>query len=207
MSSVTIDAPSLIKLAASGFTFVCALTVATWRLIVWARPHVERVLSLWSHLLADVATIKAQWLPNGGSSPLDKIDRLDQQLAVEIATRQLTETRAIWEGEVALDGTVRTVSLSREYQRLTGLTADDIDNGGWMRGVAPEDRERVARIAAHAHTEEALFQAEYHARHIVTGARTWVEHVGKPICDSRRKVRRWVGLMTVVSPPPAPARP
>lgn len=131
-------------------------------------------------LLAD---IQAELKANHGGSLRDVIVEIRNETALErVARRMLSEHASFemrWKAGDRSDSEV--VFASPACVRLTGLSRDELDDLGWLRAVAPEDRERVSRIAAVAHKHNSVLAATYTAQSVITKERTHVEHTGVPV--------------------------
>lgn len=151
--------------------------------------------------LLDISEIKHQTRANGGTSMFDLISDTRRIVRMETAARRMTEERAIWEGRVDASGAVVPTFVSRAWVRLTGQGLGDVAGGGWAQCVAPEDRARVLAAADDAERAARLFEADYLCVNVLTGERTPVRHIGKPVYE-RDTLVGWIGMMTPVTAVP-----
>lgn len=173
-----------------------ALVVAQQTTIIGAITALKQEQEIQS---ATLSTIRGEVEINGGKSLKDLVRKTLRSIRLETASRDLTETRAIWRGEVNPDGSVGCLYVSDEWKRLTGLDAIATENGGWARCVAPVDRARVLLEVQEATDEARLMQCEYTVVNVLTGARYPVRHVGTPV-HSAGVLIGWIGILTVLSP-------
>ncbi|MGV3707613.1 MAG: PAS domain-containing protein [Gemmatimonas sp.] len=150
------------------------------------RPNLETVLE-------KTKQIEYQVKPNGSGSMNDKIVAIASELSFEIAARRLTEHRAVFEGAVMLDGTVRAISVSQQWTRITGLRLEDMQHDNWPRCIAPEHYDRVMK-AAEASKSGRPFHEVYDVINVENGLRTTVLHTAFPIPagGGSHKIGWWV---------------
>lgn len=93
---------------------------------------------------------KKEFKPNGGSSIKDSLNRLEISVA---ATRQtsLTLASVIGVAYFQADSEGSYVYVSRDWQRLAGMFAEDALGTGWTTSIHPDDK-----IAIVASWEEAV---------------------------------------------------
>ncbi len=77
------------------------------------------------------------------------------------------------------------------WRAVTGQTTDELLGYGWLDGVHPDDRERVAQVWAQAVATEQLYVVEYR----ITGP-GGVRHLsvrGAPVRDATDAIVEWIG--------------
>jgi len=85
--------------------------------------------------------------------------------------------------------------VSAAYVALTGLTKDDCEDMGWVRAVAPEDRDRVSMLAGHARRDGVVISTSYTAMNVLSGVRTLVDHTGTPVFNYAGVMVGWVVVL------------
>lgn len=86
------------------------------------------------------------------------------------------------------------IDVSPSWQKLTGMSSEEIHNHGWVNAVHPDDMER-ARNAVGASIETGMpLDLELRVRR-ADGAWIWIRSRGSPRRDAEGKVVRWYGSM------------
>jgi PAS domain S-box-containing protein len=81
---------------------------------------------------------------------------------------------------------------------IAGLTPEEASGDGWIRGLHPEDRERVASEWYEAATNDSPFKAEYRFRS-PDGVTTWVVGTANAIKGPRGEILGYVGTISDIS--------
>ncbi len=153
-------------------------------------------------LTPKIADIQYELKANGGGSLRDIITQMRNESAVERTARRLMNNVASFE-TLIMNGQEHEVSfVSLAYVAMTGLTRDDSEDGGWVRGIAPEDRDRVSMLAHNSMTKGIVFSTVYTAQHVTTGTQTVVEHTGTPVFNYAGVVVGWIGIMRPIAGKP-----
>lgn len=82
---------------------------------------------------------KKEFKPNGGSSIKDSLNRLEVSVAASRQT-SLTLASAIGVAYFHSDENGDYRYVSREWQKLANMFAEDAMGNGWMNGIHPDDR-------------------------------------------------------------------
>jgi PAS domain S-box-containing protein len=86
------------------------------------------------------------------------------------------------------------IEVSPSWQKLTGMSSEEIGNHGWIDAVHPEDVER-ARIAVGASIDTGNpLDLELRIRR-ADGVWIWIRSRGSPRRDAAGKIVRWYGSM------------
>jgi PAS domain S-box-containing protein len=84
------------------------------------------------------------------------------------------------------------------WSEVTGQTAAEYRNNGWLRAVHPEDRERVAAQWSHSLENQQPYRSEYRVR-AVDGAYRHIIVKGVPVRNADGSFREWVGTIEDVT--------
>ncbi|MCW3038141.1 MAG: peptidylprolyl isomerase [Solirubrobacterales bacterium] len=84
-----------------------------------------------------------------------------------------------------------------QWRRITGQTADELLGRGWLQGVHPDDRDRVAAAWKRAVQARAGYNVEY--RVTGPGGERWYHARAAPVLDATGEVERWVGTVVDVT--------
>lgn len=172
-----------------------ALVLAQQETIIGAIAALKQEQEVQSGTLAK---IKGEVQINGGKSLKDLALQTLRDIRLESASRDLTEARAVWRGEVRADGLVYGLYVSDEWKRITGLGAQATDSGGWLRCVASADRMRVQEEAYIADRDSQFVQLEYILVNVLDrNMRYRVIHTGTPV-SSNGVLIGWIGVITVL---------
>jgi PAS domain S-box-containing protein len=82
---------------------------------------------------------------------------------------------------------------------FTGRTPAELVGNGWLDGVHPDDRERVAASAREHFARRAPFELEYRLRR-ADGAYRWVLDQGAPYHDAAGRFAGYIGVCVDVHP-------
>jgi PAS domain S-box-containing protein len=97
-------------------------------------------------------------------------------------------TQMVWatnsEGEVLDDAPL--------VRAFTGLTLQELQGGGWISAVHPDDRVATASVWDDAFKRLAYYKTEYRLRRY-DGEYRWMDVHGVPVLDKGGKLREWVG--------------
>lgn len=96
--------------------------------------------------------------------------------------------RVIW--VTAPDGTI--LAGGEQWCELTGQTAEEMHDRGWLAAIHPDDQRAVAEAWQHALQTRTPVVNQYRVRSAGGGYR-WVAMTGVPVFDERGEVGEWVG--------------
>ena len=103
-------------------------------------------------------------------------------------------SQVIWttnpEGEVAGD-----MPMWREF---TGQTYEEMQGGGWIETVHPDDRERTAAVWSRAVKNRTLYDTDYRMRRR-DGEYRYMMVRGVPLLEGDGSIREWIGTCTDVT--------
>ena len=86
------------------------------------------------------------------------------------------------------------IDVSPSWQKLTGMSAEEISHDGWLKALHPEDVER-AQIAVGASIESGVpLDLELRIRR-ADGVWIWIRSRGSALRDASGKILRWYGSM------------
>jgi PAS domain S-box-containing protein len=144
--------------------------------------------------------IQSELKTNGGGSLRDAIHAIQDDLAVERAARRVSTAIPAFELALHRTGEFQVTYVSPAYVQLTGLTREDTEDAGWLRAVAPEDRDRVSQLSAAAMHDHYVMTTTYVVQHVHSGRRVAVEHTGYPIFSLRDQCVGWYGVLRPFQP-------
>lgn len=84
-----------------------------------------------------------------------------------------------------------------QWRRITGQTADELLGHGWVEGVHPDDRERVAAAWQAAVDARGVYDVQY--RIAGAGGERWYHARAAPVLDADGAPARWVGTVVDVT--------
>ncbi len=84
------------------------------------------------------------------------------------------------------------------WSAYTGMTTEEIQGGGWINAVHPEDRERTAAVWSKAVQERSFYQIEYRFRRRDGEYRHMIAR-GVPVLENKGNVREWIGTCTDIT--------
>ncbi|PPT09453.1 Circadian input kinase A [Geitlerinema sp. FC II] len=97
------------------------------------------------------------------------------------------------------DATGQCVYVNDRWCQIVGLSSETAVGNGWVRGLFPDDRDRVAAEWSRATQNDRPFQLEYRFQHPGGGRVTWV--YGQAIAErnSEGEIVGYVGTITDIS--------
>ena len=147
-------------------------------------------------LATDVREIKKEYTSNDGSTQRDRIEKvaLDVALTMAIGRTNTTLARIIWRRDK--HGVLRAEDPTPQFLELTGLTADECNDGGWAQVIRDDTkRAEVQAEARKARDAGSRFVAHYECTNAKTGKVTCVVHQGEPVKSPNGEIDVW--LMTL----------
>lgn len=210
----------LILLIDAGRTLVESVYFGTWYtarsglLPVWIyhtleRPELVFIPKIINLIAAAVLVglIMRRWIPQ------EEEEAHALEVAVNERTVELSQTNAkLRQSEeryralatAAPVGIFRTdpqgncVYVNDRWCEIAGLTLEEALGAGWVSGLDPDDRERVARAWYQAAQDDVLFQEEYRFR-TPDGIATWVFGQAAAERDDAGNVTGYVGTITDIT--------
>lgn len=185
---------------------IAATSIKSWRWFASRRRTAQKAEAHKVAVMLDVQQAVARFEPvladiqhelkaNGGGSLRDVIVEIRNEHAIERTARRLISNLASYEVSVKDGHEDKVLFVSPAYVRMTGLTAEEAEDGGWIRSVAPEDRERVWSRAHQSITTGTVFSITYSLVNVLTGETTMVEHTGTPVFNYAGRIIGWVGVL------------
>ncbi|HYF26264.1 MAG TPA: PAS domain-containing protein, partial [Baekduia sp.] len=107
----------------------------------------------------------------------------------EAELRAVVRTFSDWVWKADPDGGLTTDMP--EWRAITGQTPDELLGAGWVEGVHPGDRDRVAAAWQAAVDAQGVYDVEY--RVTGPGGERWYAVRAAPVLDDAGDVDRWVG--------------
>ncbi|WP_019501237.1 PAS domain S-box protein [Pseudanabaena sp. PCC 6802] len=86
--------------------------------------------------------------------------------------------------------------INQRLSQMIGMTLEAAMGGGWLKGLYPEDRDRVAHEWLHAIDREIPFESEFRLQR-QDGSITWV--FGQAIAEGSGKDKIYIGTVTDIS--------
>ena len=132
---------------------VAALIGISWRIYTWIykktylplKSEYQKITELHKDLfitLPMIKEIKSEFLPNGGSSMRDVINRIDSKVASHDAKFEMIFTQNGY-ATFEADSKGKVTSVNRDWCNITNMMPDEAKNDGWLQGVHQDDRERI----------------------------------------------------------------
>jgi hypothetical protein len=87
---------------------------------------------------------------------------------------------------------------SPDWRAYTGQSGEETRDGGWLKTVHPEDRERTVQIWTQAIETKSLYDTEYRLRG-ADGCYRYFSVRGVPILTEEGRIRQWVGVCTDIN--------
>lgn len=178
--------------------------IAFWAKIVAGAKYLGSAIIGWVTLPAriqrDVASIKAQTLPNGGKSLADSINRLERGVEA-IREKQLENYQTMaalaanddvgmWESTIEGD----CISINQNILKRVGLSLTEVQGKGWVNFIAPEDRDRVYDEWYKACAQQRDFILKY-SYITADGTRIPISAHSYPIRGMDGKIVKYIGLV------------
>ena len=141
-------------------------------------------------------TIAAEFKPNGGGSMKDALNRIEtRQLVDAQKARALTNDTlfGIWE----TDEQGKCIYVNRTYQRMVGLSQDDLLGWGWINIVHTDDRAKLAANWEQTLKQEREWHAEFRVVRPSDETTTPVISVGHPLKGRDGKLKGYIGQLVV----------
>ena len=97
----------------------------------------------------------------------------------------------IW--EIELDGKISYIN--KQWMDWSGLSLDDINNGGWSSVIHPDDLDKVAHGWAHAFENKVVYIGECRFKN-QAGGYSWFTLKTTPVKNENGDIRLWIGTAT-----------
>lgn len=141
-------------------------------------------------------TIAAEFRPNGGGSMKDALNRIETRQLVEVQVRKALNNDTlfgIWES----DEKGKCTYVNRTYQRIVGLSPDDLLGWGWINIVHTDDRAKLAQDWEQTLKQEREWHAEFRVVRPSDETTIPVISVGHPLKGRDGKLKGYVGQLVV----------
>jgi PAS domain-containing protein len=152
-------------------------------------------------ILPAIKAVQYEVTANGGGSLRDTVMDIRNEHAIERVARRLVNNVASYEMLLRSGREAEVTFVSPAYVRLTGLTREETADGGWIRAVASEDRDRVSAAAATSMRHGIVLSTTYTVQNVLTGERALVEHMGTPVFNYAGVMVGWVAILQIHSFP------
>ncbi|HVE56048.1 MAG TPA: response regulator [Pyrinomonadaceae bacterium] len=128
---------------------------------------------------------------------------ITERKQAELSLRESEENfRALVQATTQSVWTMNAEGESEEFPQwwsnLTGQTAEEIKNFGWLDAVHPEDYEEARIVWQSAFASQTLFTVVYRIR-TVSGNYGYYAVRGVPVFDETGNFRQWIGTFTDIS--------
>ncbi|KAA9035893.1 PAS domain-containing protein [Ginsengibacter hankyongi] len=97
----------------------------------------------------------------------------------------------IW--EIEMDGKISYIN--KQWMDWSGLSLDDINNGGWSSVIHPDDLEKVANGWAHAFENKVVYIGECRFKN-PGGGYSWFTLKTTPVRKENGEIKLWIGTAT-----------
>ncbi len=157
-----------------------------------------------------------RWVANRGEILMNEAGRPEQAVGVlcDITGRQHAREallqnearyRALMKSASAIIGTMspdgRTVDIPN-WSEITGQSATDSQNFGWLAVVHPDDRAAVERACERGFAENVAYNVAYRISRR-DGSYQWVDERTVPVTGTDGEIREWVGILIFAPLKPA----
>jgi PAS domain S-box-containing protein len=180
---------------------------AAWAGVRWVYPKAKQavseaqgLVSTMTTVAADVAAIKKELYPNGGSSMRDTLDATRNDLRTlrhEVWVARAVQREVMDDqsgiGRFECDPYGQCVWVSQQWTEWTGIPVAEAVGNGWSGGIHSEDRERVFNAWVHAVTDRRPFALSFRYVHAKTGHETPVYVEAYPVEATTGECVGWVG--------------
>lgn len=145
--------------------------------------------------------LKAQLMPNGGSSLHDRIKRIDERVLIMEARQKLLDTNSAV-GEFQTDEFGLCMYANSTLCDMYGLTESQMIGNGWLRAVVAEERQSVYDKWMGAVRNDFPYECRYRVRCCAEGGgETFeVQATAVAIRDSSGKIIRFYGSVEKYHP-------
>lgn len=92
-----------------------------------------------------------------------------------------------------------------EWAALTGQTPAEVEGGGWMNAIHPDDVDRVQAAWQTAVDHGTLYNTDYRLR-CADGRYRWFNARGAPVIDDSGETRQWLGVILSIAGVARPSR-
>lgn len=134
-------------------SIVTVLSGIAWRVYTWlyrktylpVKNEYQKITDLHREIISTlpvIKEIKAEFLPNGGSSMRDVINRLDTKASSHDAKIEMLFTQNNY-ATFEADSKGKVTSVNRDWCNITNMLPHEARGDGWLQGVHQEDREKV----------------------------------------------------------------
>lgn len=142
-------------------------------------------------------SISALVRPNGGSSVIDYLNRIEGQVHY-LTERQHAQLQTSPKAICETDETGAVTWANRAHNRLTGFPLAEIEGPNWINMIAPKCRERVTRLWENAVEKAMLFDENIWFIRPDNGNIYEVRVIAHPITDQNTKLLGYVASVEKV---------
>ncbi|MBD2447753.1 PAS domain S-box protein [Nostoc sp. FACHB-152] len=105
----------------------------------------------------------------------------------------IATSQAVWIADA--NGLPKEFSL---WSALTGQTQAEVEGGGWLNAIHPDDRELSQLLWNHASASKSPYKLEHRVR-VADGSYRFFSVYAVPILDSQNEILEWIGTHTDIT--------
>jgi PAS domain S-box-containing protein len=134
-----------------------------------------------------------------------QLGMINQILQTEIAERRESDARYQTLTEISPVGIFYTdvsgncLYVNERWCQIAGMTCEEAFGTGWVKGIHPEDSQRVFTEWYRATEEKLPFKSEYRFQHLDNGQVRWVFGQAVAQIDNNNEVQGYVGTITDIT--------
>lgn len=134
-----------------------------------------------------------------------QLGMINQILQTEIAERRESDARYQTLTEISPVGIFYTdvsgncLYINERWCQIAGMTCEEAFGTGWVKGIHPEDSQRVFTEWYRATEEKLPFKSEYRFQHLDNGQVRWVFGQAVAQIDNNNEVQGYVGTITDIT--------
>ena len=148
-------------------------------------------------LVSDMAYVKQELKPNGGTSLRDAVEAIEVDTTISRGARYKQIQGAAYEFRQFPNSLISVRHVTKDWTKITGLSAADCERDGWLRCVALKDRVRVGKAAMYSYSSGTTLDEFFQVKNVIDGTLHDVRLVSDPIISRKGVVIGWVGILTL----------
>lgn len=162
-----------------------------WKFVV---IPARKILKKISDAISSIGEISSSIKPNGGSSIMDRLSRIEKTILYsESRHKLLTSAVNVAMFETDSQGTCLWVAPS--WTEITGIDNEDAHENGWLNSIHPDEREEVYKQWHSAVEQKREFRMSYNIVNIKTNDIIHVRGLARALRDHKGNVIGFVGLI------------
>lgn len=182
----------------AGYRYMLLPSFKQYRALAQTLVHIAQFSEVVTALKKDLAEIRAELRPNGGTSLRDVVDTM----ALELTRNGGIQRRLLNASSVPqfhCDALGEYYFVNEAYLELVGRDYDEVMDLNWLNCIAIEARETVEEVWNHCVRDKRIFEMPFDYVQ-PTGKRIPVLCRAEPVFDRNQKVVMWIGSIYVKSP-------